>query len=566
MPPPGSTEPPEFPAETEGANAERIAGEEVAGDGESAIEEAARKKFGLRHWDRPALFVETAEAATDTDLPFWSVFMLSGAIATLGLAMDATAVVIGAMLVAPLLGPLLGLSLALAVGDGRLAVQTGLTVVLGALGVVALAALLTALLPFQDITSEIAARTRPTTIDLGIAVFSGLAGAVVTVSRERRLSASIPGVAIAVALIPPLSVAGIGVGIGEWPLIRGSMLLFGANLGGIVLSGMAAFLLVGMHRDDVVERARRWHRETDLPGLAGRISRARLYSGLRVFASARARVVLVLVFIAAVAVPLTSSLRQVLREARVERALEQAAEELQAGGTASVLSRTVTIGEAASRVRFRVAATEWIPERARLRIERTASAAAGEPITLVLEQLLSSDGTIDSLDDLLPPGLTPDPAAAPDPSPTAILDRLQSQLAGALHRIAYPDGVRPVGAEAAVSGRAVRMLVAYAAPQRLPEVAEAMIARQAANALDLDPETVTTEAVTTQPLPLSPDSAEVAKLKGLLTRFPTLRLIIAADSAAADSARHALRQAGLPDEQLRTERSSPHRLQLTVAE
>ena len=247
--------------------------------------------------------------------------MLSGAIATLGLGLDQTAVVIGAMLVAPLLGPLLGLSLALAVGDGRLAVQTGLTIVTGAAGVIALAAVLTFVLPFQDMTSEIAARTRPTTLDLGIAVFSGLAGAVVTVSREKRLSASIPGVAIAVALIPPLGVAGFAIGTQRWDLLQGPLLLFGANLGGIVLSGMGAFLLVGMHRNDVLEAARQWHRDTDLPGLAGRIDRSASLANLRVFESTWARVGLVLVFIAAVSIPLTTSLRQVVRETRVERAV-----------------------------------------------------------------------------------------------------------------------------------------------------------------------------------------------------------------------------------------------------
>ena len=76
-------------------------------DGDSPVEEAARRQFGLRTWDRPALYRETAEAGTDTDLPFWMVLFLSGAIATLGLVLNSTAVVIGAMLVAPLLGPLL---------------------------------------------------------------------------------------------------------------------------------------------------------------------------------------------------------------------------------------------------------------------------------------------------------------------------------------------------------------------------------------------------------------------------------------------------------------------------
>jgi uncharacterized membrane protein len=71
------------------------------------------------------IFRETADAAVENDLPYWLVLVRSGAIATLGLALDSSAVVIGAMLVAPLLAPIVGLSLALAVGDARLALQSG---------------------------------------------------------------------------------------------------------------------------------------------------------------------------------------------------------------------------------------------------------------------------------------------------------------------------------------------------------------------------------------------------------------------------------------------------------
>ncbi|HYG66983.1 MAG TPA: TIGR00341 family protein, partial [Anaeromyxobacteraceae bacterium] len=412
---------------------------------ETSIEEAARKKFGLESWDRTALFRETAEAATDTDLPFWTVLLLSGAIATLGLALDQTAVVIGAMLIAPLLGPLLGLSLALAVGDGRLAIQTAATLLLGMAGVIAVSALLTVLLPFQNVTGEILARTRPTTLDLAIAVASGLAGAVVTLSREQRLSASIPGVAIAVALIPPLGVTGFGIGTGmQGPLIRGSLLLFGANLGGIVLSGLLAFLLVGMHRPDVVEAARRWHREGARRGLAARIEEAPVLRRVRVFGSAWARVGLVLAFVGAVAVPLSSSLQRFIRETRVQGAVSGVAEALRGEGNAAVLSRDVALGDGRTTARFRVATTAWIGEDERRALERAASRDAGEPITITLDQLIASDERLDSL----VAAATQEPAApAPDPKPAATLSRLQSQIDGALGGLALPDGTTALGAE-----------------------------------------------------------------------------------------------------------------------
>ena len=181
-------------------------------DGPRSIEEMAGERLGVERWDRPLIFRDTADAAVDNDLPYWLVLVLSGAIATLGLALDSAAIVIGAMLVAPLLGPIMGLSLAMAVGDSRLALQSFAVVGASLVAVIATAAGLTALLPFHTLTLQISSRIHPTTLDLGVAACSGLVGAVVTVARGRRLSAAIPGVAVAVALIPPLAVAGFGIG------------------------------------------------------------------------------------------------------------------------------------------------------------------------------------------------------------------------------------------------------------------------------------------------------------------------------------------------------------------
>lgn len=531
---------------------------------ESAIEVAAREKLGLRWWDRPTLYRETAEAATDTDLPFWTVLLLSGAIATLGLALDATAVVIGAMLVAPLLGPLLGLSLALAVGDGRLALQTALTILLGAIGVIGLAALLTVLLPFQDVTSEIAARTRPTTLDLAIAVFSGLAGAVVTVAREHRLSASIPGVAIAVALIPPLGVAGFAIGTGRWEMVEGPLLLFGANLGGIVLSGMGAFLLVGMHRDDVLETARKWHDTADLSGLAGRISRSRLLRRVRVLTSPVARVALVLAFVAAVAFPLTSSLQQVLRETRASRAAAAAESSIQADGTASVLSRDVTMGDEAVQIRIRTATTQWIGSETRAQIEEIATAVAGEPVSLTLEQLIASDGDLEAFAAMLPPApaAAPAPASLPEP-PQATLQRLRGEVTDALDALALPDSVSVLRTDVSLDpGPEIR--VTYAAPRRLSPDAESILTRQLASSLQVEAASVSLSLVSTRPRAVPADSTARAELATLLTRHPRLRAAIRADSTTAASARSGLVAAGAPAGQIAIQRGEPARVTFSV--
>ena len=100
-----------------------------------------------------------------------------------------------------------------------------------------------ALLPLQILTEEMQARLSPTLLDLSIAVLSGVAGAYAHAKEE--VAKSLAGVAIAVALVPPLSVAGIGVGWGDWGMARGAALLFVTNLVGISLAACATFLVMG---------------------------------------------------------------------------------------------------------------------------------------------------------------------------------------------------------------------------------------------------------------------------------------------------------------------------------
>ena len=519
----------------------------------SAMEEAAQKQFGIRTWERPALYRETAEAATDSDLPFFAVLLLSGAIATLGLVLNSTAVVIGAMLVAPLLGPLLGLSMSLAVGDGRLFVQTAAAVLLGAAGIVALAAALTALLPVQTVTDEIASRTRPNTLDLGIAIFSGLAGAVVTASREARLSASIPGVAVAVALVPPLGVAGFGIAAGQWSITQGALLLFGANLAGIALSGMGVFLLIGMHRSDVVEAARAWHDEGHATGVARRINGAGWLDRLPVLASVQARTVLVVAFMAAVAWPLTTSFGTFIREARIGAAIGAAEQSIEAGGDAFVLDRETVYGDGASTVRLRVATTEWISDDRESELAATVSEEAREPVTLVLEQVLASSGDLDAFAAALPsqPSARSASVAAPETAATA-LATLRGRLADALGSLDLPDGARLVrgAVEVETEGGAPTVTVVYGARQPMSPDAERLVARQAAGALGLDRASGRARFVQLGPRSL-PDSTEAGPLASTLAQNGRLRLTLAGDTAAVRAARARLLGAGVPADRLR---------------
>jgi uncharacterized hydrophobic protein (TIGR00271 family) len=453
-----------------------------------AVEEAAAEKLGIEAWDRPAILREAMCAATENGVPYWSVLALSGAIATLGLAIDSSAVVIGAMLVAPLLAPITGLALSLAVGDARLAVQTAVIVGMSTITVIAVGAVLTLLLPFHTITLEISARTRPTTLDLAIAIFSGLVGAVVTVGRRNRLSAAIPGVAIAVALIPPLAVAGFGLGVWDIDLILGSMLLYGANLAGIVLSGMGVFMLVGMHRADVVTTAHQWHREAAPHGLAGRIDRLGWVRSLSVFRAPAVRIGLVLAFVVALGWPLTETLAQITRETRVERAVAAAERAIfEAPGRASVLGRQVVIGAGATEVYLRVATNEWFEEEERAEFERRASTAAAEPVRLTLDQLPARGTDVDQLASLFPPQ-APGPvdrAPALPPELSDLLGAARRRVARLVASVVLPPQVEIAVTEVTIGEGGTGVRVVYTAPAPLPSEAEAMIREQVVRVLDL---------------------------------------------------------------------------------
>ena len=456
-----------------------------------AVEEAASEQLGIERWDRPAIFRDSAGAATDGDLPYWTVLVLSGAIATLGLAINSSAVVIGAMLIAPLLSPVVGLALALAVGDGRLAVQAGVMVLVSTIAVVLTGALLTVALPFHTITAEISARTRPTTLDLVIAVLSGLAGVVVTVARGHRLSAAIPGVAISVALIPPLAVAGFGVGIGwNGELIKGSLLLYGANLAGIVLSGMAVFLLIGMHRENVLATATEWHSHEGPTGMVRWVDQIEWVRSLGILRNPATRIALVLAFVIATAVPLSETLNQIARERRVRGAIESAAEQFRIPGRSSILSEQVVLADGRTQVYLRVATAKWFGDTARAEFERRASGAAGEPVRLALEQLPASRGDIAELAQLLPSD-NPRPAMpAPPPAPPRLPELVASvrtQLRQSMAALPLPTNVAVVGTQFSVSGEGRPLLqVGYAAPTPLPPEAEQILARQLSSVLQAE--------------------------------------------------------------------------------
>jgi len=173
-------------------------------------------------------------------------------IATFGLLSNSTAVIIGAMLIAPLMLPIRGLSFGILEAEERL-IRTSLKAILiGTVGAIAVSMLLGIAVNLSEYGSEVWGRTQPTLLDLGIAITAGaLAG---FAKIEAKLSSSLAGTAIAVALMPPLCVVGLWLAKFEFKIAWGAMLLYITNLLGITLACMLVFLWAGY---SPVSRARR---------------------------------------------------------------------------------------------------------------------------------------------------------------------------------------------------------------------------------------------------------------------------------------------------------------------
>lgn len=193
------------------------------------------------------LFPERGEHAIWISRHF-ALMGFSIAIATFGLLNDSAAVVIGAMLVAPLMTPMMGYSAAMVMAWPRRQVWAITVVSVSAAYGIGLAILLSLFVPtgreLGGLPSEVLARTEPNFLDLFIALSAGAAGAYVTV--HPRVGAALPGVAIAVALVPPLATIGITIRAGAWDDAAGSSLLFATNWASIALAAAAVFLISGV--------------------------------------------------------------------------------------------------------------------------------------------------------------------------------------------------------------------------------------------------------------------------------------------------------------------------------
>jgi uncharacterized hydrophobic protein (TIGR00271 family) len=182
---------------------------------------------------------------------------VSAIIASFGLLANSPAVVIGAMIIAPLMGPILGLSLGMVRGSPSLSRSSLIAEGIGVVAVV-LIAFLVGLLPFTlGVSDEMLARTAPTTFDIAIALASGIAAAYASVNR--KVSSTLAGVAISVALVPPLASGGLMFAFGRPDLGFGALLLWAANFLSIQLAAAAVYAFYGfVRREEAAADEGRW--------------------------------------------------------------------------------------------------------------------------------------------------------------------------------------------------------------------------------------------------------------------------------------------------------------------
>ncbi|MBD2506136.1 DUF389 domain-containing protein [Nostoc sp. ATCC 53789] len=289
-------------------------------------------------------------AESTLDSAYIILIISSCAIATLGLLSNSAAVIIGAMIIAPLMLPIRGLAFGALQADITLFRKGLIAVAVGTLLAVAIASTLGWLVGLPSYGSEVLARSRPTLLDLGIAVVAG--GISGYAKIETKISGSLAGTAIAVALMPPVCVIGLGLAQGNWSLSFGATLLYLTNLLGIALSCMVTFVVAG-------------------------------YTSM---ARARQPLIWTMALTTILLIPLGVSFARLVRQAQLETSLRKA-----------LLNRTVTFGRLQlvnsntnwltnpPEVRLSVRAREPVTPRQVELLEQFIKREMGQPFTLIFE-------------------------------------------------------------------------------------------------------------------------------------------------------------------------------------
>jgi uncharacterized hydrophobic protein (TIGR00271 family) len=344
--------------------------------------------------ERRVEVLDELEKASSPGFDFFILVVLSCTIATFGLIINSAAVIIGAMLVAPLMLPILGFSLASMAGKQVMFRRAAIALFEGALLAIFLSTLLGWLahtLPIGvliELPQEVIARTRPTPFDLGIALAGGAAAAYALV--HPRLSAALPGVAIATAIMPPLCTIGIGIALANSDVALGSGLLFLTNLAAISFAGIVVFAALSFRPANLENT---WHK----------IPRPMLISAVLVLLTALPLIILTL---------------RIVSQARISQEVHNAViEELSNFPDAQFVDVIIDSSDSVLHLQITVRTSRQPSYSQVLDLQKNIAARLQLPIAL---QLIVVPTT--KLDPLVPPTLTPTftqtPTFTPGPSLT----------------------------------------------------------------------------------------------------------------------------------------------------
>jgi len=312
-------------------------------------------------------------------------------VALLGLLVNSVAVVIGAMLISPLMGPIFTAGLSFSMGDLRLARKVLKVIVVSIILSVLVAAFFTFISPLKEPTQEIISRTRPNIYDLLIAAFAGAAGAYALCTRVNYLFVT-TGVAVATAVIPPLSVVGYGIGTGQTAIALGGFFLFFTNLVAIIISSVIVFHIFRF-RPSMVEEARY---------------------------PVRRRVQILAAVLVLISIPLVYTLVTEIRKVNLHNRIGQALKShLDKKDHSRMTGFTFKQGSDALTVAAYVNTVSYYNASTAKRIENDLKAAMKRPVQLDLEQVKVKTGGVEPQYPVSSPPLTA--VAVPQPESLATL-------------------------------------------------------------------------------------------------------------------------------------------------
>lgn len=339
---------------------------------------------------KPRVYEMVFRGSDVVSLSYALELIFSAGIATLGLVLNSPAVVIGAMLISPLMGPIMGAGLGLAASDLYLGVKAFAGIIASVVASIAFSGFLVWLLPFHVATGEILARTQPNLLDLGVALLSGLAGSVVACrGGEGGGITAMPGVAIAVALMPPLCTVGYGVGAGfDWAIISGALLLFLTNLVAITASAFIVFYVVRMDAPDVRETIHTaLERAAHDDWIDNALWKSRLSGRLGDIGKMRYRLVMVGLLFVLLYIPLQRSFSKMRDEAQTAAAIQEALRRLSPDG--SLIKEAVEFSSES--IRLQLVATAEAPEERVAEVKEFLLRRTGKPVELTVRRVASAD-------------------------------------------------------------------------------------------------------------------------------------------------------------------------------